>query len=102
MENFNYHYWILHKKLVRDKIFIISQKSTRISTNIGLRILIPHIPEHPFPLAGHIFFCLGFCGQIMYLGPNVSKIVPKIVIQLPQSLQSFYSGSKVVIMVKQL
>ena len=54
MENFKYHYWILHKKLVGDEIFTISQKSTQISLNNGLRILKCHIPEHPFPVAGHI------------------------------------------------
>ena len=53
MENFKYHFWILHKTLVKDEIYTISQKSTHISFNISLSILKPHIPEHPFPLAGH-------------------------------------------------
>ena len=44
---------IQRKKLVRDEIFTISQKSTHFSLNIDLRILKPHIPEHPFPLGGH-------------------------------------------------
>ena len=56
IENFKYHYWILHKKLVLDEIFRISQKSTHISLNIGLRIFKSHIPEHPFPLAGHNYY----------------------------------------------
>ena len=55
MKNFKYHYWILHKKLVCDEIFRISQKSTHISY-IGLRIFKSHIPEHPFSLAGHKWF----------------------------------------------
>ena len=55
MESSKFHYWILYNKLVLDENFTISHKSTYISLNIDLRILKPHIPEHLFPLAGHIF-----------------------------------------------
>ena len=37
-----------------------------ISPYIGLRILKPHIPEHPFPPAGHR--CI-YQGLLLVLGP---------------------------------
>ena len=49
--------WILHKKLklVLDETFTIIHLSNHISLNIGPTpsILNLHIPEYPFPLAGH-------------------------------------------------
>ena len=54
-ENSKYDYWILHKKLVFDETFTSIHIFTHISLNIGTRILDLHIPEYPFPLAGHVY-----------------------------------------------
>ena len=53
IENFEYDYQILHKKLFGVEIFTISHKFTQISLDIGPRILNLLTLEHPFPLAGH-------------------------------------------------
>ena len=50
-----YYYSILHKKLVLDETFTIIHISTHISLNIAPSILNLHVPEYPFPLAGHIY-----------------------------------------------
>ena len=55
LDNFEYEYWILHKKIVSDEIFIIFHKITHISFNIGPRILNLCTLGHPFPSAGHIY-----------------------------------------------
>ena len=41
------------KKLVKDETITIIHIFTHISLNIDPRILNPHTPEYPFPLAGH-------------------------------------------------
>ena len=53
LENSKYDYWILHKKLVSDETITIIHIFTHISLNIDPRILNPHTPGYPFPLAGH-------------------------------------------------
>ena len=52
LENSKYDHWILHKKLVRDEIYIF-HRFTHIS-HIGPRLLNPHTLEYTFPLAGHL------------------------------------------------
>ena len=55
LENFKYNHWILHKKLVCDEIynFFINLLIIIIimSLNIGPKLIDPHTPEYPFPLA---------------------------------------------------
>ena len=58
LENSKYDYWILHKKLVKDETITIIHIFTHISLNIDPRILNPHTPGYPFPLAGHIYIVL--------------------------------------------
>ena len=53
LENSEYDYWILHKKLVEDETITIIHIFVHISLNIDPRILNPHTPEYPFPSAGH-------------------------------------------------
>ena len=53
-ENSKYDYWLLHKKLVLDETITIIHILTHISSNISPRILNPHTPGYPFPLACHI------------------------------------------------
>ena len=60
-----YDYWILHKKLVLDETFTIIYISTHISLNIGSSILNLHIPEYPFPLAGHIWSLGAYSKEIL-------------------------------------
>ena len=50
-----YDYWILHKKLVLDETITIIHILSHISSNISPRILNPHTPGYPFPLACHIY-----------------------------------------------
>ena len=82
MENCMYHYLILHKKLT------ISQKSTHISSNIGLSILKPHIPEHPFSLAG-----LNDIQPTSFLIDAISSCAILSTCTFMQSLKGGYGGS---------
>ena len=52
LENSNYNYWILHKKLVLNEI---GTSSVHISFNFDHRMLNHCTPDYPFPLAGHTY-----------------------------------------------
>ena len=53
-----YDCWILHKKLVQNRISTIFHKCTHISLNIGTGTILsnPQTQEYTLPFTGHMYY----------------------------------------------